>query len=68
MIYIYIYTMVYTITSFLHSSPTGSLSPVAPLVQRSSGSHFIIWSALVSFSQTLFTPLLSLTLQGCPRP
>ena len=38
--------MVYTITSFLHSSPTGSLSPVAPLVQRSSRSCFIVWSAL----------------------
>ena len=68
MIYIYVYTMVYTITSFLHSSPTAFLSPAAPLVQRSSRSGFIVWSALASFSQSLFTPLLSLTLQGCPRP
>ena len=68
MICIYVYTMVYTITSFLHSSPTASLSPAAPLVQRCSRSCFIVWSALASFSQSLFTPLLSLTLQGCPRP
>ena len=46
----------------LPSSPTASLSPAAPLVQRSSRSCFIVWSALVSFSQSLFTPLLSLTL------
>ena len=59
MIYIYVYTMVYTITSFLHSSPTASLSPAAPLVQRSSRSCFIVWSALASFSQSLSTPLLS---------
>ena len=30
MIYIYVYTMVYTITSFLLSSPTASLSPATP--------------------------------------
>jgi hypothetical protein len=51
--------MVCTITSSLHSSPTASLSPAAPPVQRSSRRHFNVWSALASFSQSLSTPLLS---------
>ena len=58
-IYIYVYTMVHTITSFLHSSPTASLSPAAPPVPRSSRRRFNVWSALASFSQPLSTPLLS---------
>ena len=59
MIYIYVYTMVYTITSFLYSSPTASLSPAAPPVQRSSSRRFNVWSALASFSQSLSMLLLS---------
>jgi hypothetical protein len=61
-IYIYVYTMVYTITSFLHSSPIASLSPAAPLLQRSSRSRFIVWSALASLC--LFAQCLPLSL--CP--
>ena len=57
--YIYVYTMVYTITSSLHSSPTASLSPAAPPVQRSSRRFFNVRTALASFSQSLSTPLLS---------
>jgi hypothetical protein len=56
---IYIYTMVYTIAYSLHSSPTTSLSPAAPPEQRSSRRCFTVSSALVSFSQSLSTPLLS---------
>jgi hypothetical protein len=62
MIYIYVCIMVYTIISFLHSSPTASLSTAAPLVQRSSCCRqcsFNVWTALASFSQSLSTPLLS---------
>ncbi len=51
--------MLYTITPFLHSSPTAFLSPAAPPVQRSSSRSFNVWSALASFSQSLSTPLLS---------
>ncbi len=51
--------MVYTITSSLHSYPTASLSPAAPPVQRSSRRRFNVWTALVSFSQSLSMPLLS---------
>jgi hypothetical protein len=61
MIYSYVYTVVYTISSFLHSTPTASLSPAAPPAQHSSPSRrrFNVWSALASFSQSLSTPLLS---------
>jgi hypothetical protein len=59
MICIYVYTMVCTITSSLHSSPTASLSTAAPPVPRSSRRRFNVWSALASFSQSLSTPLLS---------
>jgi hypothetical protein len=59
MIHIHVYTMVYTKTSSLDSSPTASLSPVAPLVPRSSRRRFNVWTALASFSQSLSMPLLS---------
>jgi hypothetical protein len=59
MIYIYVYTMVYTITSSLHSSPTASLSPAAPPVPHSSRRRFNVWTALASFSQSPSAPLLS---------
>jgi hypothetical protein len=58
-IYIYLYTMVYNITSSLHSSPTASLSLAAPPMPRSSRCCFNVWTALASFSQSLSTPLLS---------
>jgi hypothetical protein len=56
---IYVYNMVNTTTSSLHSSPTASFSPAAPPVPHSSRRRFNVCSALASFSQFLSTTLLS---------
>jgi hypothetical protein len=66
-IYIHIYHGIYhnIFSSFIsHCILVPSNPPGAALFS----SPLLVWSALASFSQSLSTPLLSLTLQGCPHP